>query len=104
MKRKTLGTTNRRSSAIELGTRGVCQPQRGGMFIADEQKEISSSFRSNMKIGHAAPMGLVVLSQRLTINMPLLTELALREIRNAHNSVAVSRATDDAVHSLCSTC
>ena len=58
----------------------ILQPQRGDMFIAAEQQKILSSVRSGMGTGHAAPMGLFFILQSFTINMPLLTELALRRL------------------------
>ena len=40
---------------------GEFQPQRGGMFIDVQPQKISSSVRSGMETGHAAPMGLFLL-------------------------------------------
>ena len=40
----------------------VFQPQRGGMFIDIEQQKLSSSVRSGMGTGYAAPMGLFAFS------------------------------------------
>src|SRR5258708_5636206 len=55
------------------------------MFIGVEQYKIRSSVRSGMETGHAAPMGLFFIFRLFTINMSLLTELALPRFRNLPN-------------------